>query len=634
MSIDFDFLGKRMDEMFCSVNLCLNISSLGDLKQSLIDKGNAINSFVGQFQTLQKGKYTSEFIESLNEIHTNYIELVNNFDDKLMIFIVGNGCTGKSTLLNALIGYEVAKPDELPNTWKIDVYSPSLAENKALIKYTDGHSKTCTVEEAEQIVKTEEIKTKNSKSKYNDQLRIEMANCKTKETREELKKYLSRKFLYKSNISEIRWHVKPNRLLEKCLLVDTPGLNQNLYDLEQLGSIRDYYHKADGILWLLDGSAIAAKNTSNLIDELKTVLHDVGGIRGNIIGVINRMDNVFANGGETAVQQVCQSAKQIFGEYFSQIIPISALQAYNSTKNSDASGVEKSNIKSLENAINDIFLSKADYIKGEAKTQGSTKLLADFEKILHGYKSKANEYLNVYRQKQENYKKFLSDYKNKIDSETSNFFRNYMSEVEVRTERYVDQLAEGKGKSFIENTIYDIDSFKRKYESYLTSKHSELSNQKSILQKSCNISEYKYLKINESIISKSVKDNYSLDLSSLNSIRGFTPTYGDGIFSFLENVFGKIGFWMRKNSIIKDIIRAMKNECITLKNRTTGEFSDILKNIDIACQHELDSSLEQLVFPYNQETKYTQIVKSIETSAVYNEFCDEKMKDFLCLYVK
>ncbi|ETI89662.1 MAG: hypothetical protein Q612_NSC00138G0002, partial [Negativicoccus succinicivorans DORA_17_25] len=38
-----------------------------------------------------------------------------------MILIMGNGNVGKSTLLNALVGKEVAKTNLLPTTWKIDV---------------------------------------------------------------------------------------------------------------------------------------------------------------------------------------------------------------------------------------------------------------------------------------------------------------------------------------------------------------------------------------------------------------------------------------------------------------------------------------------------------------------------------
>ena len=76
--------------------------------------------------------------------------------DKKMILIVGDGNVGKSTLLNALVGEEVAKTNYLPTTWKIDVYSPELSKDNAIIKYKTGKQETLSVEEAKQKINEEE----------------------------------------------------------------------------------------------------------------------------------------------------------------------------------------------------------------------------------------------------------------------------------------------------------------------------------------------------------------------------------------------------------------------------------------------------------------------------------------------
>lgn len=187
MSIDYEYLGQKMDELFRMAKLKLGVDTMNDIKLSLGLKADCINRIIELFKNFRCGKLTAELTGNLEEVCTSYNELANNIDDKLMIFIVGSGSTGKSTLLNALVGYEVAKTDELPSTWKIDVYSPSLKDNTAVIKYADGSKTETTVKKAKDLVEAEERKTKDSKSIYNTKLKEEIKNYKTKEERDELK---------------------------------------------------------------------------------------------------------------------------------------------------------------------------------------------------------------------------------------------------------------------------------------------------------------------------------------------------------------------------------------------------------------------------------------------------------------
>lgn len=632
MVINFDDLASRMEELFYTTKLHMKVFGLKELKNTLGLKGQIIKGFLRQAENLGSGKFTREFCGMLGRVSTDYQELVHNFDDNLMIFIVGNGNTGKSTLLNALVGYDAAQTDMLPNTWKIDIYSPSVPLGNAQIVYMNGTVKSFSATEAQQIVTDEENKTKNSEKSCKQRFNIEVQQCNTREARTELRKYMEEKYLYKSDISEVRWNVKSNRLLEKCLLVDTPGLNQNLFsESHKLGSIRDYYHKADGVLWLLDGSTIAAKNTQNLIDELENVLKEVGGVakRNNIIGVINRMDNVLANGGVKAVEQIVDDAKKIFGKYFTEIIPISARQAFQGVKTNDSELIKRSNIKNLEGAMDDIFLAKADLVKSAAKTQGSEKLLHDFNRCIEQFRSQINEYSDAYHKKQQNYLKSVENFRGDSQKEIDGYFDTYMSTVKSRTNRYIDKLSEGYGTDFIKSTIYEVDTLNNQYQDLISSQKAEITRQKELLQSSCNISEYKYIKTSELLSYNSTDERIQLDLSAINSIKGFTPSHDSDIFSGIGNILGKIGFWFRKDGIIRKINDTMQNECNKLQANTNEAIANAYQNISAGCQRELDKSFEMLLFPFEKRRQCDNLFTDINSSSVYSDLSEVTMKDYL-----
>ena len=357
MSLDIDKLVNDMEKLYGSIVIKSKVLSLDSFKDNILEKQIYIKKFIQSLSNINQGSISRDVIKNMEVISNEFKELYDNFDDKLMIFIVGDGNVGKSTLLNALVGEEVAKTNDLPTTWKIDVYSPELSKNNAIIKYKTGKQETLSVEEAKQKINEEEKKSKESKKIYNAKLKEQSKSIKNNKNQlEELKRYLDKKYIYKSNISEARWPVKSNWLLEGCLLVDTPGLVQNLNGLEQLGDINSYYHKADGVIWMLDGNTIQKKSPSMLLKNVEHTLDNVGGLRDNIIGVINRIDLLRGeNGNEEMVNKVYSDAKKYFKYKFTNIIPISAKEAYEGISKNNQSIIEQSGILDLLNDIENIL---------------------------------------------------------------------------------------------------------------------------------------------------------------------------------------------------------------------------------------------------------------------------------------
>lgn len=597
MSLKVNQLSNSMESLFNTIVLKSNILSLDNFKENLYEKQLYIDNFIKSISNNNNGKISKNVLERMKEIRSEFNELYENFDDKLMIFIVGNGNVGKSTLLNALVGQEVAKTNFLPTTWKIDVYSPELDGDTAVIKYKDGNQEVVDVNKAKDKVNDEENKSKESNKIYKENLKKKLNGITNREQREEIKKSLSEELIYKSNISEVRWPVKSNWILERCLLVDTPGLNQELNSLEQLGDANNYYHKADGVIWILNGQTIAAQTPNILLEELNSSLKNVGGIRDNIIGVVNRADLVRKNGGQEAVEKVHNDAVKHFGDKFTDIIDVSAKQAYEGIKNKDKSQLEESGILELQNAIRNIFLSKANTIKSNAKIQGNNKLIKNTVDILEQFENKINEYEKTYIIKEKNLQASKEKLLKSIKDDFKSFFENYISEVEVRVDAYIQELANGKGVDFIKNNMYRLDEFESKRNALIKNKSLEIKNNANTWEKQCKINEYKY--IDTKISKNEIQLNLSMDLNNIDMSVFFKPSDEGTLLSGLGNLIGKGMFLLRKNGIKRNIIYTISNQCNDIEKKIVTQIESIIQSNFKQSKKLMDITFKDILFDFN-----------------------------------
>lgn len=616
--MDTKTLAAMMGDLYHRTIIKVQESKIADVQKEFKLKQSAFRTYLSIYYQRAIGTLAKTHCDTIQNIQSQYAALADHLDGKLMIFIVGNGNAGKSTLLNALVGKEMATTDELPNTWKIDVYTPSVKEQYAELLYNDGRRETITESKAKTIVLQEEEKTKQGKDLYNKELKENIRKYKTKEERDEYKKYLSKKHIYKSPLVEVRWHVSSNHLLEQCMLVDTPGLNQTLNDEDQIGSIGDYYNKADGVIWLLDGTTIAAANTQDLIQELTETLSNVGGIRNNIIGVINRMDLVYANGGNEAVNKVMDVAQKSFGQYFSALIPISARDAYIGIANNQLSLYESSNIKSLITTIEDIFIAKADIIRREAKRQGNDKLERQFYGEMNRYIGEYNEYFEEREEKTKKTSTSIGDYYGELCDEIDVFFTNYMEGVSARTNEHIDALGNGEGAEYIKQYMYQLNYFQSSCTSLMKRLLDGITQKEIYWKKNAVISEYKYIDIGNTNYALVTNTNYNINVSDINNIRNFTPMSGGDIFSMLGNLIGGIMFEFRKGSIINKIINTMQKEC----DRLSDEMKDAVdkrtdQSMQICCD-VLHKSFASLYWDDNNSNTIIDNIDGIRKHEAFN----------------
>lgn len=234
---------------------------------------------------------------------------LSNNNQKVNIFIIGEGNYGKSTLINAIVKGNLAKINFLPTTWCVQRYL--YGDQKAKIySYPD---------------KVEELSIKEAQILFD----------------EEEKKCLSNK-AYSPLVYQIDWFYTEYPILDTFTIVDTPGLAQ-LRTILSDRSIEEYYYKADCVLWLLDAGRVNSESTYKFISQ-------VSRFSKKIIGVINKWDTK----SDEAKPRILHEANKYFAEYFSTIVPVSAKIGYDNL--GDEQKYNESQLPILLDKIHELFL--------------------------------------------------------------------------------------------------------------------------------------------------------------------------------------------------------------------------------------------------------------------------------------
>lgn len=223
-------------------------------------------------------------------------------DEPAMIYVVGPGNAGKSSLINALAGAPIAEVRVIPWTWRIDVYRRAGAEGaRAEIVFADQRRESHSIGGAKQRCSEEEA----------------LAKAMTE-----------RGERYETDLVEVVWWVDAPDLPQDVALVDTPGLSQerslgaapaaeprsmispSLVTRERTLSL---LHRADVIAWLVRGDA--AQTIAN--QPLFEALAEKGRTDRTVIAILTHWDRI----AEARRQEAFATAAQLFAGNATEIVP-------------------------------------------------------------------------------------------------------------------------------------------------------------------------------------------------------------------------------------------------------------------------------------------------------------------------
>lgn len=603
MALDKLRLAEEMERIYNNILISREEDDLDRVRQGFFEKSRDLEAYLSRF-TGSMGKFTEEYARKLKLGQQAFLEIYQNFDDKLMIFIVGNGNIGKSTVLNSLVGSEVAKTSIVPETWKIDVYSPDLKKNQAIVKYLGGSEKLLSLDKAQELVDREEEKTREAKTKFNQEFKKQLVNYKkegpvTKELRDELRQKLWEEYEYVSDISEVVWGVERNWLLDRCLIVDTPGLNQYLSGLAQKGNISNYYYKADGVLWLMDGIAISSENSKTILDELELALKEVGGRRDDIIGVINKIDLVRRNGGEDDLNRVMNSAMDLFGDKFSDLIGISALEGFEGTLEDDRDLIEKSGLDQLQRKIRDLFINKSRELRAKSKAQGNDLIVRDLLEAMDSFLGKIDQYNKIYIDKEDRLLTARDELIGYLEDSIDGVFENYLLEVEKRIDLNIDALGQGEKEDYVLKELYKEEELGEIIKELLSLSGLEIERELLNWQELVQISEYKYLVDKKEV---SFKEDLILEIDgqSIKGLSYFSPNNDGTILAGLGNILGGIFFQFKKSKLQYRLKEIIKEECESFNQEIKEAVRETVDKCYSKEKEVLNLGFSDILFPYEK----------------------------------
>lgn len=355
------------------------------LHRELVSRGEGLIAHAAAIESLVEAspaRLLREVTRAVRETGVQVVQLADGLRSPFMLFVIGMGKFGKSTLINALVGSRVADMDVLPKTWKIDVFSASQPDGQVMIKTRTGELFQLSVSQATEFLAKEEEKRIASEDRVYDELTKRSRNLRTVEQKEELLRALRKELLYHSQVTEVHWPCPRSEFLSRFDIIDTPGLIQELAG-EVQDDLRAYYHKADGVLWMLDATKVASQKARELLQEMDEALSQVGGRSDNIIGVLNRIDLISPADRPALVKE----AERIYKGLFVAIVPFSAKWALEGVEKGDRRAEQASGLADLKREIDDRFLSRAVQLQMESKIKG-------FDGYIHDLQAKIRVYLH------------------------------------------------------------------------------------------------------------------------------------------------------------------------------------------------------------------------------------------------
>lgn len=378
---------KLYSELLPKLDKLYNEKSLDILSWEISYENFFWASIVEAFDQIAKGSMLKDLIAKLNNSVNELKSLKESINKPFLLFVIGMGKYGKSTLVNALLGREFAEVGVLPKTWKIDIFEKADRNSDEVnveLVFRDSGRETMSEIQARQYLADEEEKRKRSELEAVKMFDTKSAELATIEAKEEYKAYLEKTMIYQSPVEEVIWHIPSNgTILDEFRLVDTPGLIQDLLGDSKNG-LSEYYFKADGVIWLLDATTISAKKSHELI---KSIIHKSGNEEGiqNAIAVLNRIDQVRSQQGVEGAEKVLEQAQQIYGKVFPKIIPFSAKQAWLGVSTKDQIMISQSNIDQLLLHIKEVFGIQAKIIRYKSKSNGINLLHKEAVSAVNSY---------------------------------------------------------------------------------------------------------------------------------------------------------------------------------------------------------------------------------------------------------
>lgn len=630
-------LAARMEQMYYILEREKSNRHVDHVEKSMEKYLEPIQSVTDAVDHMGNGTIKEELLQALKNEQSSFFSLKSNMNTKFKLYVRGLGNSGKSTLVNALLAVSEkvgSERDKKPMTFTIESFSDeiSILEAQVTIKGENGFNETHNMSraKAKELAKKERVLHERSKQECQSLIKEACKGIVNLKEREEKRSAIYRNHHVKTKIREIKWGIGRNKILDNCILVDTPGLRQELRYSNVLEDVHHY--EADGILWVISSEKV---NNSTVVEEYKKELEYFKNIRDNnrMIAVINMYDEEITYG-STAWNRLMEQAKKNLAGQFDHIIGVNNLMAYEGNVEKSSNKIETSNIEELRMLINMLFTEKSseDCIKNR---------IDKVNRFLYGYQKCIEQTMNIFDQYSKKYDEkteYIRHGSNGIQSMCENQLQSvvdqYMQEVKNRVYQNASKIKELDEMSSVERDRFlnqviiksnELANNLTQSSQYLTKR---MKQDFDLLYKNSVVSEYEFIAFEEfskkhrsisslnEIHAIQIKNAYqsieSLKLQIENSLSG----------SFMGNIFSDAtvsavaGFITKVRKLFenkeKKIIQMILNQAKEAANQYQKFLNKNVKSYEEACLEVRDLSLEQELGRYESIGKTKEKIEEMK----------------------
>lgn len=363
-------------------------------------------------------------LRNLKKIESEMDIIYNKINSPLKVVLMGEVKSGKSTIVNSIVGEQVSYVDVVEATASIIEIQHGFKE-EAIIEKFNGENIIGTVDEINSILE------KNIKDQD-----------------------------FFKNIKLIK--IKKNiQNLNELSIVDTPGLET--ITTENENRTTDYLQEADFVIWVINCNHLGQ---SDVIEKMEEV-YDLGK---PIICIANRIDEVDAE-----PEEVIEYLEDELGYMIINAIPMSGKMAYQGVVNNDKKLLQKSGYNLLMSTIEGMNLNHEKIQDESVLNSFNVQVNRDIN-IHNKMKLYVEEINKDLKQRFENLEKYKDKLNRDIENKAGRWFEDELLVSEI--DEILDSKSDVKLKKyFSEKYIEDqINKFMEDLEKDISKKWERFSN--------------------------------------------------------------------------------------------------------------------------------------------------------------
>lgn len=637
----YESLGRLTEEMF----LAFAKAQSAQMQDQLMRYHSIAESKISKLLRAMDGCRAGEAVLSqqrkIQIFRDDFKYMKHDINSKYKIYIRGCGKAGKSTLLNALLSLDEhvgSRMGRSPKTFIVDIYTDELSVDEAQVRLigTDGAGelKNVTRTQATAMENEEEAAFFRSRKQCQKLIREQIAHVYLEQEREDLKTDIYKQHLLRTKIREIKWGIGRNDFFHNCILIDTPGLSQELRFTNVIEDVKNY--EVDGIIWVISSETLAKQE---VIDAYQKEFQEMKEIYDGkkVVAVINVYGTTSDfQYGSRIWKRVEKKARQIYcGNYgFDDLICVNAQMAYDGNVLGDQVLLEQSNISSLRKKINEMFVQRSPESCHYDNLDKIESFLDSLYREIEKYQEALEQWTAQYEDKSRKIVNQSGACKHLADEQIQRVIRRHMAEIKSRIEanlERVEHLGEEPAdirNRFINKEIVKTDLLNQDLNEAVTHSRKLIYSRFQEQQRKSILSSYKTEQFACKAFEK-VNGSFTMQQHVLHTDFGIKPGSMEELGRRIVSFFGENDFTKAAQGVLRWVNRIVQPPQKRLLKSISESLKKAADSIDLSqeiriyeekCMETLNQSMEQACGSYEDVVKLKADMKSFLSGKPHMEW--------------